>query len=325
VIEGLLSIEYRNKYYEVQSSYIKLERELNILQNQYTGLGKDYDRLQSRYNALEESYSGLQTYSISPEESINQQGDYVSQREYIIKMTSYLALFRESYTNLRKNYDTEVSLRIGNNLESYYDILRYEKNLITSNWQDVQREADFCAQLALHDLGYNCWPTLENKYYIKTAEHSYEIARKKINEVINIIELKAYHPPTYKIKKILEYIQQNIHYEYDFVNSYLAPVETLGFKSGDCDDFSILASALFKAVGIDSAFAIFENNEGKYHCMVLVHLEDLGGYPYYSYPDLTDKKLDKGTWIVIEPQSTIDQQYFDSFNMYSLVAVAPLD
>jgi len=40
--------------------------------------------------------------------------------------------------------------------------------------------------------------------------------------------------------------------------------------------------------------------------MVLVHLEDLLGYHYWYYSDLTDKGLKEGRWIIIEPQMTID-------------------
>ncbi len=324
-LEGILYIEYQSKYYEIRSSYIKLEREFTFLQDQYNGLGQDYDNLQSKYSVLKESYNSLQVNSIFSGEYINHQGDNISQRESLIAMELSLSLLRESYINLRMNYEVEVALRIGNNLESYYDLLRLEKGLTISNWGDLQREADFCAKLALHDLGRNCWPSIENKYYSNARKHTYELAKGKINEVIDLIGLRAYHTPTYKIKKILEFIHQNIHYEDDLDNSYLSPVETLGFKSGDCDDFSILASALFEAVGIDSAFGIFKNQEGGYHCMVLVHLEDLVGYRYLSYPDLTNKNLDKGGWIVIEPQNTIDQQDPDLLVTFNLVAVAPLN
>ncbi len=324
-VEGILYVEYQNKYYEIRSSYIKMEREYTTLQNQYTGLGQDYDDLESEYSMLKESYSSLLVNGNSSGQYIGNQSDYVGQRESIMVIESYLSSLRESYINLRENYDIEVALGIGNTLESYYDLLRYEKGLTISHWGDLQIETDFCAKLALHALGRNCWPTVENKYYVKTGKHSYEIARRKIMEVIGLIGIQPYHTPTYKIKKILSFMQQNIHYEDELGNVYLSPIETLAFKSGDCDDFSILASALFEAVGIDSAFGIFKNAEGKYHCMVLVHLEDLGGYRYSSYPDLTSEQLDKGTWIVIEPQNTIDQQDFDSLETFSLVAVAPLD
>jgi len=324
-IEGTMYVDLQSQYYEIRSSFIKLDRKFTILQDQYSGLGRDYNSLQSRYSGLKELYSGLQVNDSSLWELIDHEGDYVGQRESIITTEILLGLLRESYINLRRTYEVEATLRIGNNLESYYDLVRYENGLTVSHWGDIQREADFCAKLAMHDIGWNSWPSIEHKYYRLTKKHSYEMSRRKIEEVIDLIGLRAYHTPTYKIKTILEFVQQNVHYENELDNVYLSPIETLGFKSGDCDDFSILASALFEAVGIDSAIGIFTNSEGRYHCMVLVHLEDLEGYGYSSYSDLTSQSLEEGKWIVIEPQNTIDQQDSNSVGSYSLVAVAPLD
>jgi len=325
VIEGTMYVDLQSQYYEIRSSFIKLDRKYTILQDQYSGLGRDYDNLQSRYSGLKELYSGLQVYDSLLGQRTNHEGGYVGQREFVITTELFLGPLRESYTNLRKNYEVEATLRIGNNLESYYDLVRYQNGLTVSYWGDIQREAEFCARLAMHDIGRNSWPSIENIYYGRTKEHSYEMSRRKIDEVIDLIGLRAYHTPTYKIRMILQFIHQNVHYENELDNVYLSPIETLGFKSGDCDDFSILASALFKAVGIDSAIGIFTNAEGKYHSMVLVHLEDLEGYEYLSYSDLTSQGLDEGKWIVIEPQNTIDQQDSDSVGSYGLVAAAPLD
>jgi len=325
VIEGTMYVQLQSQYYEIRSSFIKLDKRFTILQDQYSGLGRDYDNLQSRYSGLKELYSGLQVYDSSLWQRTNHEGSYMGQREFIITTELFLSPLRESYTNLRKNYEVEATLRIGNNLESYYDLVRYENGLTVSYWGDLQREADFCAKLAMHDIGRNSWPSIENIYYGRTRKHSYEMSRRKIDEVIDLIGLRSYHTPTYKIKTILEFVHQNVHYENELDNVYLSPIETLGFKSGDCDDFSILTSALFETVGIDSAIGIFTNSEGKYHSMVLVHLEDLEGYGYLSYSDLTSQSLDEGKWIVIEPQNTIDLQDSDSVGSYSLVAAAPLD
>jgi hypothetical protein len=51
----------------------------------------------------------------------------------------------------------------------------------------------------------------------------------------------------------LDFIYTHISYEEEIDDVFLAPVETLGFKSGDCDDFSILAAAFFEEAGIDAA------------------------------------------------------------------------
>lgn len=92
-------------------------------------------------------------------------------------------------------------------------------------------------------------------------------------------------------------------------NVFLAPVETLSFKSGDCDDFSILAATLFECENIESAIGFFRNDDGDYHAMVLVRLDNLAGYSgFYYYDDLTHRDLSEGRWIKIEPQSPIESQ-----------------
>ncbi len=55
------------------------------------------------------------------------------------------------------------------------------------------------------------------------------------------------------------------------------------------------------------------------------HTEDLTDYGYRSYSDLTAFGLDKGAWIVIEPQYTIDKQEPEWIGEMSLVAVSLLD
>jgi hypothetical protein len=131
--------------------------------------------------------------------------------------------------------------------------------------------------------------------------------------------------PTEKIHKILDFIYAHISYEKEIDDVFLAPVETLGFKSGDCDDFSILAAAFFEVTGIDAAVGFFENNEGEQHAMVLVHLEDLTGYNYLYFSDLTGKGLEPGKWIIIEPQSPIEFQSGSWIQQWNLLVAAPIE
>jgi hypothetical protein len=60
---------------------------------------------------------------------------------------------------------------------------------------------------------------------------------------------------------------------------------------------------------VESAIAFFANDADEGHAMNLVKLNDLGDYGYYFYGDLTGQGLDDGRWIIIEPQSLIDDQY----------------
>ncbi|MEM3013661.1 MAG: transglutaminase-like domain-containing protein [Candidatus Bathyarchaeia archaeon] len=120
-----------------------------------------------------------------------------------------------------------------------------------------------------------------------------------MDAVIDLIQVNTGQSTTERIRRILDFIDRNIHYEYDFGNVYQASPETLVFKSGDCDDFSILAAALFEAVGIDSAIGYFSykpaGGETQYHCMVLVNLNNLGeDYVYWYYSSITSMGLASG-------------------------------
>ena len=77
--------------------------------------------------------------------------------------------------------------------------------------------------------------------------------------MLGLTQANSGQTATDRIRRVLDFINQHIHYEYDVDDILLAPAETLGFKSGDCDDFTILAAALFEAVGIDSAVSFFSH------------------------------------------------------------------
>jgi len=59
--------------------------------------------------------------------------------------------------------------------------------------------------------------------------------------------------------------------------------------------------------------------------MVLVHLEELTGFSYHYFSDLTRLGLKEGKWIVIEPQKTIDYQSDAWTEQWTLLVAAPLD
>lgn len=185
--------------------------------------------------------------------------------------------------DLEKEYEIETTLRIGNSLVSYYDSLRD----YIGSFSNSQEKVDFVANLGLHDLRRKYWPSTEDDYYNIIGEYSYDTARDKIDEIIALIEIEATDSTTEKIEKILDFIVKYITYEPEIDEFLCAPVETLGFKSGDCDDFSNLGATLFEAVQIDSAIGFFSNNQSEYHAMALVHLDSLSGYGYWHYDDLT--------------------------------------
>ncbi len=331
VVIGAFGIDLKLRYDSLSAEHASLKTQHLELQGQHETLDESHQALQDDYDSLEQNYSSLaQGYALLQEEHEELTRDYSNlEADYQSSLSAYHSLqdehssLRQSYITIESQYEVETILRIGNSLESYYDLLRTEEG--PRRWWSKQRDADFCAALALHALGQYYWPSVEDDFFSDVGEHSYALAEEITNEVIEYLGFRTGDTETNKTKKILEFINENIHYEYEVNNPYLAPAETLGLKSGDCDDFSILACALFEAVGIDAAFGFFKNDADGYHCMVLVHLEDLGSYGYWSYSDLTGYGLASGRWIIIEPQYEIDYQNSDWVGEWSLVAASAVD
>jgi len=305
-IESYAYIRLQTNHTTILSSYQTLKLDFADLQNQYRDLDDEYHNLTSDYEDISRDHLLLQ-------DDFND----LEQAKWRLQM-DYNSL-EATHTNLQRDYEV---LSIGNSLESFYDFLRLKKG---STLYSYQRKSDFAAKLASHDLGENCWPSIESEYYTDVGEHSYQRAREKIDAVIDLIGIATYDSSTSKIRKILNFIFDHVSYEGEVDSCHLAPVETIAFRSGDCDDFTILAAALFESVGIDAAFGIFENEGDELHAMVLVHLDQLVGYGYWSFEDLTDKGLDEGRWIIIEPQYPIDYQYEESIGEWSLLVATQVE
>jgi len=311
------SATLRILYTELNTSYHLLNTSYLSLALEYAALRGDHDSLQDQYADLNESYALLEADSAALESRYTDLSQSYAQLEADREYLSNL------YSELSKDLEVEQTLNIGNSLESYYDLVRDEEGFM-GTWYGDQRDANFCAKLALHDLGCNSWPSLENRFYEDVKKHSYEMAREKMDAVIEFAEVNSYDSATEKIEKILRFLSDHIRYELEVNNVYLAPTEALGFRSGDCDDFSILGAALFEAAGVDAAIGLFRNQYNDYHSMVLVHLDGLEGYGYWKFDDLTDKGLAEGRWIVIEPQYTIGNQGDDWIQQWELLYAAPI-
>ena len=314
------------KHEELQKGFVSLQTHYNELNVSFHVLNASHFKLQNQYSELQVQYEDLNKKYLSLKTNYQ---DLILEHRRL--QNNYDSL-KESYNSLQKGLKIIEVLRIGNSLESYYDYLREELGATGAKWWWLnpdksywQTEVDFAANLAMHDLRWIYWPSIEKDYYEDVGEYSYDTARKKIDEILALIEIKTYDAPTDKIRKILDFIHHYIHYETEVNDIFLAPVETLGFRSGDCDDLSILAAALFEAVGIDSAIGFFVNENNEYHAMVLVHLEDLSNYGYWYYSDLTSLGLEEGRWIKIEPQTTIDNQDDEWIGQWKIFVAAPLD
>ncbi|MBO3798980.1 MAG: transglutaminase domain-containing protein [Candidatus Brockarchaeota archaeon] len=223
----------------------------------------------------------------------------------LLKMLN--AYLKKSYDNLVLSRTLSETLKGSHLLWDYYDMVR-------SFYRDGKLNITmtrFMADLAKHNLGRTYCP-LEDPYFQITGEHSWTTVMRKLEAVYTLIGIKPEDAPIERIKKILQFINDNVRYQVDYDNVFLSPLETLIFGSGDCDDYTILAATLFEMAEIDAAVAIGTfayANKTIGHTMVLVHMDTLGPYGFHSYEDLTDMGLSLGKWILIESQNTIDKQY----------------
>jgi len=259
----------------------------------------DYSKLQKRLSYLQAAYDSL----------IRQLIDH--------QMTN------ESLENEIQVLD---AIRLESTVEDYYQSVREYCQMDTSGWlynffSDKNR-VDFCAELADHDIGKKYWPLLEKEYFNYYGTYSYNDAAVVLYNFINLTGIQLSENSTLDILQILNIVNDFVKYRPDINDRYNSPWETLAFGSGDCDDFSILVSALFKIAEIDSAIGFFKNSTGACHAMVLVHLDNLGGYDFFSSTNLTNKGLASGRWITIEPQWPIYWQNKTSINEWNLDAAS---
>ena len=310
-------------YESLLADYESLQGDNDLLQTNYDSLKDEHESLQAEYDLLLLDYDALQA---DYDDALSDCAFWMEQSEFWqgnaeFWQTYYYDL-QSDYDTLELQYETSEALRIGQLLADYYDNIReyFDDTGAIVTWQDY---VEFASGLARHSMGQAEWALFESDYYDRASpnEYSYNTAEREFGEVMDLVDLQAGDSDVVKIEKILQFINDNIQYEHDLYDSCLAPMETLGHRSGDCDDFATLVAAMFEYAGIESAFGIFENtSSGSYHAMALVHMDSLSPYVCINYSDLTSFGLQSGQWLAIEPQFTIEDQY--EMSQYDLSAAA---
>ncbi|NCO96921.1 MAG: hypothetical protein COY38_02140 [Candidatus Aenigmarchaeota archaeon CG_4_10_14_0_8_um_filter_37_24] len=113
----------------------------------------------------------------------------------------------------------------------------------------------------------------------------------------------------WKIWKIHKWLQDNINYVSDPLGKeYIAfPNETVSLKSGDCEDFGILASSLYEAVGLDAG-VVFVDTDGdgdSDHLMGIVY------YPGNSSQFISQEQEILGLNNIKSPSGSVKVLYFN--------------
>ena len=218
--------------------------------------------------------------------------------------------------------DLKDEFKIGNSLSSFYDKVRKVNTPFGSNKDRVK----FAARLALHDMHQLRFTTVQNEYLALTGEESSDQAFEYLDKAYRYCMINSNDDDTECIKKILKFVTDNVVYELELDDLQRSPIETLSLGSGDCDDFSVLAGALFEGAYIESALGFCKNDDGVAHLMVLVHLPKLKGTTSWGFDDLTARGLEPGRWILLAPQYTLEYQNDEEWmSQWHLVEAVELD
>lgn len=297
---GLFS-HYESRYNILKDNYEFLESKYENINNSksddYENLLDDYNNLENNFNTLYNKYLATSRDYNSYKSLIQQYNDLLI--DHLISLT-----FNEIRKEYQPNYNAWTD-------DPYY----YE-----------QISVEYAADVSAHDLGRVYWPDIEDLYYNLIGKNLYDEAYNRIFQAIELVNISASDTDTEKVEKILSFTSTYLEYQYDLNDEFLFPSETLSYKTGDCDDFSILAAALFEYEDIESAIGFFESEYHDYaHCMILIKLNDLEGYNCYYYDDLTDYEISEGRWIILEPQSNINNQaersWFEKWDIYAIAEI----
>ena len=91
----------------------------------------------------------------------------------------------------------------------------------------------------------------EMKIIVRTSEDQQRKLKEESNAEEEIVNVR--YPRLKNVRKTMKWLKRNIHYKIDIEGGYWqTPEETLTLRTGDCEDFSFLAQALLKRIGIDS-------------------------------------------------------------------------
>jgi len=262
------------------------------------------------------------------------QKDYGTQGEALETQQSANSDLQKKYddlladlSNLGPQYELYQRLRIESLAADYYQTIRENVGPQSAGWRQNggtwAELVSFCSELAMHDEGKMSWKDYEAMYFDGYQTYSYDDALAKLKFVNEYAGVSTSNTSVENVAAILQFIVGHVEYQRDMIDKFFAPVETLFYRSGDCEDFSALAAALFEVAGIDSAIGFFSStSESSGHAMALVHLDNLGAYNWTYYSDLTSFGLSSGTWITIEPQSLITDQSGSWISQWVLEAAA---
>jgi predicted transglutaminase-like cysteine proteinase len=255
---------------------------------------------------------------------------------------SYDEVFVLLYSGIIYELSISVSGNCIGTCDIYVDLLDVKNQLakiITSTGQSyitgrysslrINFTLPFYQDVGLYSL------KLDNYHSIFTSKNVY-------------ITLRAYYPSYafdddyFKLFSIGHWVSTNIRYVSDplIENEYIAPPnETLRVGAGDCDDYAVLLSTLYRSVGLNSFVGLIDTdgNLRADHAVALVYfnknateiginLQKWASVLGIKIDDITyfTSKTDEGIYVVVDPPMSLDKNnpwsvYQDPYKLIKII------
>ncbi len=122
-------------------------------------------------------------------------------------------------------------------------------------------------------------------------------------EIAKLLKDNNLHTP----QEYAQWLAKNISFKSDGgADAWATPLETLGRKYGDCEDFTFLNIAVLRVMGYDAKFVAFFSSSVQNHAICI--FEDKGQFYYFDNMNL--KKIDESSVLEFAKNKMAKNRYF---------------
>jgi hypothetical protein len=244
--------ELEQQFGELLADYEVLIGEKEDLQEQFDSLEEQYNSLEMNYNDLQELYYELEILVENLEAEIEGWVSSIKTLPMLDKMSYYYHLCRMNFNPFQQSYMT------------------FGRNLILHGSRQ-------------YNGFYSDIDTVLSNYNFFDYSSSMTEAWTAVTQCLGDWMLDIGHF-NYNLETIFNWVTSHITYRYDDETAYnrnypidlfLSALETLKYRCGDCDDYSILGGTLFEESNIDVHFATIHDDtyypDELHHAFLWVH------------------------------------------------------
>ncbi|NHJ50012.1 MAG: hypothetical protein FK733_19625 [Asgard group archaeon] len=272
--------ELLDDYNALDDAYNQLEASHNLLISDYDDLMDLYTQLQATYSQLISDYAALNSLYLSTQNKLNAIFEYIRRLPFIEKVSLYYQLCRMMYYVYNSSLEMCRGMILHASQQANY-FTNVDNFLGTSIWDgQTSMECAWDATTNVYAGWLLFWSGSNNQYDI----HNWIVSTSG-----------------------LEYLYDtDTSYGRDYGGDYpLGPIETLKYKGGDCEDFSILCGTMMENNGIDVGIVVIHDDEfypgGLHHAWLWVYID----YSYWFANSIDNPiwSFDGGVtyeWIVVD-------------------------